>query len=69
MLSLCWLTEGCQSQGSPTEVTRLGEGKGQGARGRGRLTADLESQSLEVYNFAPRRARADLNADLESLSK
>jgi len=41
----------------------------QGARGRGRLTADLESQSLEVYNFAPRRARADLNADLESLSK
>jgi hypothetical protein len=39
----------------------------QGARRRGRLTADLESQSLKVHNFAPRRARTDLTADLESL--
>ncbi len=47
-----------------------GKGKArgrQGARERGRLTGDLESQSLKVHNFAPRRDRADLTADLALL--
>ena len=41
-------------------------GKGK-ARGRGRLTADLESQSLKAHNCDPRRVRTDLTVDLESL--
>jgi hypothetical protein len=36
------------------------------APGKGKADCSLESQSLKVHNFAPRRARTDLTADLES---